>query len=212
MFLVSWDGSRADLVYDLMDDGRMPTFASIATLGIRSEHVQSIDPSLTAAAHNSISSGSYPTRTGITSNSYHVTGDDFYWYRRGYDEPMDAAEPIWVTASKAGLTTASVFFIGGTPALVGQTADYTIGYGVEDAYSKQWEVSLSAAEGWTDTPRSFSPALAGSITIQDVGPVYLYVLDSTDDNTPNHDTVILNIERFGLGARPGSAGIGMGHP
>ncbi len=168
-----------------------------ATRGVRAEYVQSIDPSLTAAAHNSISSGSYPTRTGITSNSYHVTGDDFYWYRRGYDEPMDDAEPIWVTASKAGLTTASVFFIGGTPSLASQTADYTIGYGVEDSYSKQWEISLSTAAGWTDTPTSFSPAVMGSFTIQDVGPVYLYVLDSTDDNTQNHDTVIVNTERSG---------------
>jgi predicted AlkP superfamily pyrophosphatase or phosphodiesterase len=195
--LISWDGSRADLVYDLMDEGLLPTFTSMATRGMRAERVQSIDPPLTAAAQSSISSGSYPTHTGITSNSYHVTGDDFYWYRRGYDEPMDEAEPIWVTASKAGLTTASVFFVGGTPALAGQTADYTIGYGVEDAYSKQWEISLSPAEGWVGTPQSFSPALAGSLTIQDVGPVYLYVLDSTDDNTPNHDTVILNTERSG---------------
>jgi predicted AlkP superfamily pyrophosphatase or phosphodiesterase len=195
--LISWDGSRADLVYDLMDEGLLPTFASMATRGVRAEYVQSIDPPLTAAAHNSISSGSYPSRTGIISNSYHVIGDDFYWYRRGYDEPMDDAEPIWVTASKAGLTTASVFFIGGTPALAGQTADYTIGYGIEDSYSKQWDVNLSTAEGWTDMPQSFSPALSGSFTIQDVGLVYLYVLDSTDDNTPNHDTVVLNTERSG---------------
>ncbi len=195
--LISWDGSRADLVYDLMDEGLLPIFSSLAARGIRAEYAQSIDPSLTAVAHNSISSGSYPTHTGITSNSFHVTGDDFYWYRRGYDEPMDAAEPVWVTASKAGLTTASVFYIGGTPSLTSQTADYTIGYGVEDSYSKQWEISLSTAAGWTDTPTSFSPAMMGSFTIQDVGPVYLYVLDSTDDNTQNHDTVIVNTERSG---------------
>ena len=172
-------------------------FTSLAVRGVRAEYVQTIDPSLTAAAHNSISSGSYPARTGITSNSYHVTGDDFYWYRRGYDEPMDDAEPIWVTASKAGLTTASVFFIGGTPSLASQTADYTIGYGVEDAYSKQWEINLAPAEGWTYTAQSFSPAMMGSFIIQDVGPVYLYVMDSTDDNTQNHDTVILNTVRSG---------------
>jgi predicted AlkP superfamily pyrophosphatase or phosphodiesterase len=110
---------------------------------------------------------------------------------------MDDAEPVWVTASSAGLTTASVFFIGGTPALASQTADYTIGYGIEDAYSKQWEVNLLDAEGWSDTPQSFSPALTGSFTIQDVGMVYLFVFDSTDDNTLNLDTVILNTERSG---------------
>jgi predicted AlkP superfamily pyrophosphatase or phosphodiesterase len=193
--LISWDGSRADIVYSLMDQGLMPAFSSVAARGLRAEYVQTIDPSLTATAHNSISSGSYPTHTGITSNSFHVTGDDFYWYRRGYDEPMDDAEPVWVTASKAGLTTAAVFFIGGVPALANQTADYTIGYGIEDAYSKQWEVSLSEADGWQDTPESFSPPLAGSFNIQGVGPVYLYVLDASNDQLINYDTVILNTER-----------------
>ncbi len=195
--LISWDGSRADLVYSLMDGGRMPNFASLAAAGLRAEYAQSIDPSLTAAAHNSISSGSFPARTGIVSNSFHVTGDDFYWYRVGFEEQMTDAEPVWVTASKAGLTTAAVFFVGGSPAHDRQLADYTIGYGIEDAYSKQWNVSLSAAEGWSDVPASYSPALAGDFTIQNVGKVYLYVSDSTDDATENYDTVALNTEPSG---------------
>jgi len=195
--LISFDGSRTDFVYGMMDDGTLPTFASLAASGIRAEYAQTIDPSLTAAAHNSISSGSFPSHTGITSNSFHVTGDDFYWYRVGFDETMDNAEPIWVTASKNGLTTAAVFFVGGSPSHNGQLADYTIGYGIEDAYSKQWNVRLSPADGWSDVPESFSPPLAGDFMIQDVKKVYLYVLDSTDDSTENYDTVILNIERSG---------------
>ncbi len=193
--LISWDGSRTDLVYGLMDEGLLPNFASIAQAGVQAEYAQSIDPSLTAAAHNSISSGSFPTHTGITSNSFHVTGDDFYWYRVGYDEGMTDAEPIWVTASKNGLTTASVFFVGGTPSISTQMADYTIGYGVEDAYSKQWSVSLDQAEDWGDAPASYSPALSGSFSIQNVKKVYLYVTDSTDDGSENYDTVMLNTER-----------------
>ena len=195
--LISFDGSRRDFVYDMMDDGTLPTFASLAASGVRAEYAQTIDPSLTAAAHNSISSGSFPTHTGITSNSFHVTGDDFYWYRVGFDQTMDDAEPIWVTASKNGLTTASVFFVGGSPSHNGQMADYTIGYGVEDAYSKQWNVGLSEAEGWSDVPESFSPPLAGDFSIQNVNKVYLYVIDSSDDATENYDTVILNTERSG---------------
>ncbi len=141
--LISWDAARVDTINELMTAGFLPTFKSLVENGIQAEYAQTVDPPLTAAAHNSISSGSYPTHTGITSNSFHVTGDDFYWYRKGFEEPMDDAEPIWVTASRSGLKTASVFFPGGTPALSGQMADYTIGYGIEDAYSKQWEVALS---------------------------------------------------------------------
>ena len=199
--LVSWDGSRADLVYDLMDDGVLPNFSSVAESGLRAEYAQSIDPSLTAAAHNSISSGSFPTHTGIVSNSFHVTGDDFYWYRVGFDEQMTDAEPVWVTASKAGLTTAAVFFVGGSPSHPQQMADYTIGYGKEDAYSKQWNISLEAADGWSDVSDSYSPALAGSFTIQNVGKVYLYVSDSTDDSTENYDIVTLNTEQTGTNAQ-----------
>ena len=195
--LISFDGSRRDFVYDMMDDGTLPTFASLAASGVRAEYAQTIDPSLTAAAHNSISSGSFPSSTGITSNSFHVTGDDFYWYRVGFDQTMDNAEPIWVTASKNGLTTASVFFVGGSPSHDGQLADYTIGYGVDDAYSNQRNIDLSAADGWSDVPESFSQPLAGEFTIQNVKKVYLYVLDSTDDSTENYDTVLLNIERSG---------------
>jgi len=199
--LVSWDGSRTDLVYDLMDAGQLPNFSFVAENGLRAEYAQSIDPSLTATAHNSISSGSFPTHTGIVSNSFHVTGDDFYWYRVGFDEQMTDAEPIWVTASKAGLTTAAVFFVGGSPSHPQQLADYTIGYGKEDAYSKQWNVSLAAADGWSNVPDSYSPARAGDFTIQNVGKVYLYVTDSTDDSTENYDTVTLNTEQTGANAQ-----------
>jgi predicted AlkP superfamily pyrophosphatase or phosphodiesterase len=195
--LISWDASRADIVYGLMDSGQLPAFASVAAGGVRAEYSQTVDPSLTATAHNSIASGSYPSHTGIVSNSFHVVGDDFYWYRKGFDEPMDNAEPVWVTASRNGLITASVFFPAGTPSLRDQLADYTIGYGIQDAYSNQVKVALSEARGWNDVPGSFSTPLAGSFTIQNVGPVYLYVVDSSDDNVQNYDMVILNTMRSG---------------
>jgi len=195
--LISWDAARTDFINKLMESGDLPTFASFARDGIQAEYAQTIDPSLTAAAHNSMSSGSFPGKTGITSNSFHVTGDDFYWYRVGFDEPMKDAEPVWVTASKNGLTTAAVFFVGGSPSLRNQMADYTIGYGIEDAYSTQRTISLEPAGDWAQPPTSYSPPLEGSMTIQNVGPVFLYAIDSTDDQTSNYDAVLLNTERSG---------------
>ena len=175
-----------------MADGTLPHFAQLAQEGVHAEYAQTIDPSLTAAAHNSISTGSYPARTGIVSNAFHNSNDSFYWYRTGFDEPLDKAEPVWVTASKAGLTTASVFFVGGSPSLPGQMADYTIGYGIRDAYSLQEKVSLSSGESWPGAPESFSPVLEGSFQIPEVARVYLLVLDSSDDQTVNYDTVLLS--------------------
>jgi predicted AlkP superfamily pyrophosphatase or phosphodiesterase len=197
VFLVSWDGGRADLVYNLMEKGDMPNFAELTAGGLRAEYARSVDPSLTVVAQNSISTGSYPARTGLVSNSFHNPNDSFYWYRVGFDELIDQAEPVWVTASNAGLTTAAVFFVGGSPGHPGQMADYTIGYGVRDAYSRQESVDLAPLEeDWEgELPVSYSPPFEGSFTIREVARVHLYVLDLSDDNTANYDAVIVGTER-----------------
>lgn len=197
LILISWDGGQAEMVYQMMADGLLPHFASLAAQGIQAEYAQSVDPSLTAPAQNAIASGSYPIHTGIVSNSFHNPNDSIYWYRRGYDEAMDQAEPVWVTASEQGLTTASVFFNGGTPLIPGQTADYTIGYGFQDAYSDQITVTLETPEeAWEgEIPKSFSPALEGSYTIQEVSRVFFYLIDPTDDQQTNYSQLVINTER-----------------
>jgi len=195
--MISWDGAQASLVYDLINKGELPNFARLVENGVRAEYAQSVDPSLTTTAHNSISTGSYPARTGIVSNSFHNLADSFYWYRRGFDEMLDQAEPVWVTASRAGLTSAALFFIGGSPAFPSQTADLTIGYGIRDAYSAQQTVSLAPVENeWSgDLPRSYSTPYEGSYSIREVARVHLYLFDSSDDGVSNYDTVVINRER-----------------
>ena len=197
VFLISWDAGRADLIYGMMSRGLMPNFANLAANGIRAEYAQTIDPSLTAPAHNSMSTGSYPNRTGIVSNAFHNSNDSFYWYRKGFTEPLDKAEPIWVTASRAGLTSAALFFPGGTPSLPLQTADYTIGFGERDAYSKQQTITLAPpAKSWQGTvPQSFSPPFEGAFVIPKVAHIYIYMIDSSDDNLTNYDSVLVNTYR-----------------
>lgn len=197
VFVISWDGAQAEMIQELMADGTLPHFAALAKSGVQAEYAQSVDPSLTAAAQNSISTGSYPSHTGMVSNSFHNPTDSFYWYRRGFDELLDQAEPVWVTASRAGLKTAALFFTGGSPLLPGQTADYTIGYGVRDAYSLQEKLTLQpAGSQWSgDLPASFSPPQEGSFTIREVSQVYLYVIDSTDDQAVNYDAAFISTAR-----------------
>jgi len=197
VMVISWDGGGAEAIYDLIADGRLPAFAALANRGIRAEYALSVDPPLTATAQYSIATGSYPSRTGIVSNAFHNPTDSYYWYRIGYDDLLDQAVPIWVTASRAGLKTAALFFVGGSPMLPGQTADYTIGYGVRDAYSRQEKVKLSpvAAEWQGEALASYSPPYEGSFTIREVARIYLYVLDTSDDQTSNYDTVVLNTRR-----------------
>ena len=197
VFLISWDAGQAGTVYDMMAAGSLPNFANLAENGVRAEYALTVDPSLTASAHNSISTGSYPNRTGIVSNAFHNPNDSFYWYRQGFFEPLDDAEPVWATASRAGLTSAALFFPGGSPSFPAQTADYTIGYGERDAYSRQVKVQMAPYEDdWVGSaPETFSLPYQGSFVIPEVARLHVYLYDLTDDDVPNHDAVLLNIER-----------------
>lgn len=195
ILLISWDGAPAGKVNELMAEGELETFAALASNGLRAEYAQSVDPPLTAAAQNSLSSGSLPARTGIVSNEYHNYNDSFYWYRVGFDEAMDQAEPVWVTASRSGLKSAAIFSIGASPEHPNQMADYTIGYGIRDAYSHQETLSLSPALGWSDAPESYSPILEAVYQIPQIAHVYLLVLDTTDDETSNYDLVMISTTR-----------------
>jgi predicted AlkP superfamily pyrophosphatase or phosphodiesterase len=190
VIVIAWDGGRADLVYELMAEERLPHFSALAREGLRAEWLQTVDPSLTAPAHSTLASGDLPTLTGIVSNAFHNPNDNFYWYRRGFDQALDRSTPVWVSASRLGLKTATVFFPGASPAHIGQTADYTIGYGVRDAYSRRPTVPLAPASAWEGAPASYSPPLEGSYTIPKVARLYLLVIDSTDDGQRNYDQVL----------------------
>jgi predicted AlkP superfamily phosphohydrolase/phosphomutase len=195
VLLISWDGAPAKLVYEMMQSGELPKFSSLSDRGVRAEYALSVNPSLTTPAQNSISSGSLPSTTGIVGNKFHNPSDSFYWYRSGFTEVMDTAEPIWVTASRAGLSTASIFFPGGSPEHPGQMADFTIGYGIRDAYSHQETVSLVPAQQWENTPISYSPVLEADYQIPQVARLYFLVTDSTDDGIQNYDKVGISTSR-----------------
>ncbi len=188
--MIGWDGGQAEAIFKLMANGSLPHFAALAGQGVHSS-AQSVDPPLTAPAFSSIATGSYPAHTGIVSNTFHNPNDSFYWYRSAFDEPLDQAEPVWVTASRLGFTTATVFFNGGSPAFPSQMADYTIGYSEREAYSSQETIRLTPAQAWENAPASFSPALEGLLRIPEVALARLLVVDSTDDQTANYDLVLL---------------------
>ncbi len=195
--VISWDGGGADTVYALIDQGYLPHFAELRQQGAYAEYALSVDPSLTAPAQASIASGVYPDRHGIVSNAFHHPADSFYWYRLGYNELLEGVEPIWVSASKAGLKSACLFFVGCSPANPSQNADLTVGYGIRDAYSKLEQVLLQEVlSTWSgEAPQSFSPPLEGSFVIRQVARVYIYVSDSQDDALSNYDTATINVRR-----------------
>ncbi len=112
--LVSIDGFRADY----LQRGKTPALAAMAADGVRSEGMRPSFPSLTFPNHYTLATGLRPDRNGMVNNTmedptrpgvvFNIHDQDkfldpFWW---------DEAEPLWVTAEKAGVHTAAMFFAG----------------------------------------------------------------------------------------------------
>jgi predicted AlkP superfamily pyrophosphatase or phosphodiesterase len=111
VILVSIDGFRADY----LDRGLAPTLSRLAEEGASAAMRPSF-PTLTFPNHYTLVTGRHPDHHGVVGNSMidaelgdfslrdtAAVADGRWW---------DGAEPIWVTAEKAGLSTATLFWPG----------------------------------------------------------------------------------------------------
>ena len=114
VILVSIDGFRADY----LGKGSTPVLDRLAAGGVRAEGLRPSFPSLTFPNHYTLVTGLRPDHHGMVDNvmrdarrpgvTYSMsnrseTNDRFWW---------DGGEPVWVTAEKAGLRTATLFWPG----------------------------------------------------------------------------------------------------
>lgn len=106
--LISIDGFRPDY----LDRGVTPNLNALAAAGINAAMRPSY-PSKTFPNHWTLVTGLRPDRTGIVANrmidtaqkdAFTMQSDDPYWW--------NSAEPIWVTAEKAGIHTGTMFWPG----------------------------------------------------------------------------------------------------
>ncbi len=121
VILVSIDGMRADY----LDRGVTPNLAALAASGVRATAMRPSFPSLTFPNHYALVTGLRPDRNGIVNNTmedpaipgvrFTLSNRDAVIDRRWWD----AAEPIWVTAEKAGMATATLFWPGSEAAIQG---------------------------------------------------------------------------------------------
>ncbi len=109
--LISVDGMRSDY----LDRGITPNLAALAAGGVRAAMRASF-PTLTFPNHTAIVTGLRPDRSGIVDNNMEDARrpgvrfmladtkqalDPFWW---------SEAEPLWVTAERAGVRTATMFW------------------------------------------------------------------------------------------------------
>jgi predicted AlkP superfamily pyrophosphatase or phosphodiesterase len=121
LILISVDGLRPDY----LDRGVTPNINALAARGVRAEAMRPSFPSLTFPNHYTLVTGKRPDHHGIVNNNMEdpaIPGVKFALSNRAAVEDRrwwDAAEPVWVTAEKAGLKTATMFWPGSEAAIQG---------------------------------------------------------------------------------------------
>ena len=131
VIMVSFDGFRADY----LDRYPAPNFQRVARSGVRAKGLIPVFPSKTFPNHYSIVTGQYAESHGIVANRFfdparnesYALGDaktvlDGSWYR---------GEPIWVTAERQGMVSASYFWVGSEAAIEGIRPTYVKQFGRE---------------------------------------------------------------------------------
>jgi len=118
------DGFR----WDYPDKGPTPNLDRIATAGVKAHSLKPSFPSKTFPNHYTMVTGLYPDHHGIVQNSFYdpETGKRYAISKREAveDPTFYGGEPIWVTAEKNGITSASFFWVGSEAAVKGIQPTY----------------------------------------------------------------------------------------
>jgi len=124
VILVSFDGFR----WDYLDLYPTPNFDRVARIGTRAERLIPVFPTKTFPTHYSMATGMYADRHGIVGNNFWAP-DKNARYSLGNREAVEdgswyRGEPIWVTAERQGMVSASYYFVGSEADVAGIRPTY----------------------------------------------------------------------------------------
>lgn len=155
LILVSLDGFGQDYL------GRTPTpnLDLLIRDGARAEALVPVFPTKTFPSHHSMVTGLWPEHHGIVGNRFHDPAMDADFV---YDDPQVArdprwwgGEPIWVTAARRGLRSATMFWPGSDVEIAGARPTYwrPFDHGVPPAER------VDQVLAWLDLPSEERPSL-----------------------------------------------------
>jgi predicted AlkP superfamily pyrophosphatase or phosphodiesterase len=155
--LISIDAFRADY----LDRGVTPNLLALAKGGARAAMRPSF-PSKTFPNHYALVTGLRPDRNGIVANNmvddaipgvrFAMSNQAAVADRRWWDE----AEPIWVTAERAGIVTGEMFWPGSEAAIHGVRGHYAPHFDLAIPSDQRVNTLLS----WFDKPPAERPRFA----------------------------------------------------
>jgi predicted AlkP superfamily pyrophosphatase or phosphodiesterase len=153
--LISIDGFRADYI----TRGQTPTIAALAADGAWARAMRPSYPSLTFPNHYTLVTGLRPDHNGIVDNAMEDDrrpGVVFNMAKREIEsDPLwwDEAEPLWVTAERAGVPTATMFWPGSDAPIRG------VQPGLWKLYDKKFKANQRVDQvlAWLDLPAPTRP-------------------------------------------------------
>jgi len=155
VLVVSFDGFR----WDYSDLYETPNFDLLEENGVKAEHLVSSFPTKTFPNHYTLATGLYPDHHGIINNSFYAPELDGI-YRIGATEMVRDAdayfgEPLWVTAEKQGVKSASYFWVGSEAPIMGISPSYWKAYDGRIPYSSRVDQVIK----WLKLPLDERPGL-----------------------------------------------------
>ena len=188
LILISLDGTRPEY----LDRGLTPNLSKLASGGVFHRIVPSF-PSVTFPNHYSLVTGLYPESHGIVGNSFYdpSLNETFHYsspVNNGESKWWSQAEPIWITARRQGLISATCFWPGSEAEHGGLRPNYWKQFqfvGIEQEL--QWILE------WIDQPAQLAP---------DIVTLYIPHIDAAGhsfgpDSKEVNDTLVMVDSRIG---------------
>ena len=155
LIMLSMDGFR----WDYADRVETPNLDYIAQNGVKAEYIYPAFPTKTFPNHYTMATGLYPDNHGIVDNNFYCPELDAV-YRLGDRESIMngdfyGGEPIWVTAEKQNMTSASFFWVGSEAPVQGIQPTYWKEYD----YSIPFEDRIDTVIQWLQLPGELRPQL-----------------------------------------------------
>jgi len=155
VLVVSFDGFRGDYP-DLYET---PNFDLLAESGVKADYLLPSFPTSTFPNHYTLATGLYPDHHGIINNSFYASelGGIYRIADREMVTNPDAyfGEPIWVTAEKQGVKSASYFWVGSEADIMGISPSYWYAYNGDVPYLSRVDQVIK----WLKLPLDKRPGL-----------------------------------------------------
>jgi len=152
--MISMDGFR----WDYPDKVATPNLHYVAKHGVKAQSLRPAFPTKTFPNHYAMATGLYPDHNGIVNNSFYDPEMNAH-YSMGDSTKNNPAfylgEPIWNTAEKQGVKTASFYWVGSDVAIQGMHPTYWKKY----VHLFPFEQRLDTAIAWLSLPEEKRPHL-----------------------------------------------------